>query len=191
MSRGRICKENWKGWSPGWRRRELRSQSFANTSRQYVNNQYDPDVCFWICSTVQLITSVKNFWDLWKSCYCIVTRCRSPVSVVSADFFSLFCLDSVDVLCCLYRLHLHRSINWHRGNRVLRITPPKRWMGSSLLFLLLLRLSRKETKVGPLTTTCNFSERPRSSETALNKMTSTGKHEVFWHILQALILQLV
>ena len=73
---------------------------------------------------------------------------------------------------------LHRSINWPRTSQLLRNTQPRSWSGP--LFLLLLRLSVKQRKAGPLKTTCSFSGKHRSSETAWNKTTSPGKHEILW-----------
>lgn len=69
---------------------------------------------------------------------------------------------------------LHRSIKWPRTSHLLRNTQPRNW--SSLL----LRLSVKQRKAWPLKTTCSFSEKHRSSETAWNKTTSPGKHEILW-----------
>lgn len=67
-----------------------------------------------------------------------------------------------------------RSTSWQAANRAATDPQPKTRTGRSLL----LRLSIKETKAGPLSATCSYSERLRSSETDWHKMTSHGNHDV-------------
>lgn len=77
----------------------------------------------------------------------------------------------VRTLCCFF----HRPKNWPR---VLRNTQVKSWVESNHLLRLLWRLNKRGRKVWPSTTIYSFSEKPRNSETAWNKMTSSGKHEL-------------
>lgn len=158
-STSKTCKKNWRGWSSGWKRRELRSQSSANTSRWYV--YYQSSYQDAIPDGKQVLLYLLN----WK------------VGIL---------INSVPVsqICCFLNLWLPpRSISWQAANRAAKDPQPKTRTGRSLL----LRLSIKETKAGPLSATCSFSEMLRSSETDWHKMTSHGNHDVAGVGGQALI----
>lgn len=136
-SRGRTCKESWNGWLPEWRRRELRSRNSANTSSRYVK------------APLSRTWRLRNFSAPGA---CLKRRLMIVLSRMS------------DVFCLLL---FYRSINWPTApSSSHALMNPRSWVGSGHPFLLLLRLSRRERKVQPLTKICRFSERARSSAKA-------------------------
>lgn len=149
-STSKTCKKNWRGWSSGWRRRELRSQSSANTSRRYVYYQSPYQD---VIPDGRLVLLYLQNWNV--------------VIIINTILVSQML---VDLICGFIP---PRSTSWQAANRAAKDPQPKTCAGRSLL----LRLSVKETEAGLLSATCSFSERHRSSETDWHKMTSHGNYD--------------